>query len=361
MDRTLCVRCASADEVIAADITAGGAHTLSGAVNSRSRTVTMAPRTRPTNHAGAAHPSARLRQVPGKAPPAPALPAATVPPAAAAPDAAPRRADHVVRAALHGVVLLAVVGFVVAYCVVIPLRRQLTARAESATVMLVADPLAEVRAPDASGVFRATRPLPHGARVRRGDLLGRIESPRLEEDIEQASVESRGLQARLLRLERRALRAEPSAQEVQEARELASRLEAVDASLARLEAQRSRLAVYAPADGVVQDGLAAAVAVLPHQSIVSLFPDEGRMVLEVSAPLDVLTTLQRSGRLSAAFETPQGTAMVTARLLTTSLRHSKRKSEAGLEETWGTVQCVPESLPAPLRSPGLIGRLAPQW
>jgi hypothetical protein len=276
---------------------------------------------------------------------------------AAAPDAPQRGADQMVRAVAHAVVLLSVLGFVVAYCVVIPLRRQISGRRDAATVKIVADPLLSVRAPGVAGLFRSDRPLPHGQHVRRGQLLGRIEAPALEEQIAAASAESRSLQVRLIRLEQRGVVREPTPQEAQEARELSARLEVAAQTLARLRKVRAELAVYAPADGVVQQGLGAAFEVAAHQSILSLYPDGGAVRFELSAPLDVVEQLTREGRVEAAFATPGGVTTVTAAPVATSARHSLRQFDGGREEVWATVQCVPDRLPPELRAPGTIGKL----
>jgi hypothetical protein len=349
MDRTACTRCATRGALTTVESRTGGNGPAAGAVigagGSRSRTGAVQLRARVAEHLAP--------------PPPPTLrdPPRAVPVVVAAPDAAPARPDHVLRAVGHAVILLSVVGFIVAYCVVIPVRRQMAGRRESATVMIVADPLLAVRGPDVTGLFVATRPLAHGATVRRGELLGHIHAPKMDDELAAASVESANLQVRLLRLEQRSSVHEPSPQEALEARELSTRLELIRQSLARLQNLRSQLAVYAPSDGLVQQGLAATIEVMPHQAIVSLYPDGGTLVMEVSAPLEVLRELQRDGRVAAAFATPAGTGTVLATPVGTSVRQFVRTLEGGREETWGTVRCVPEMLPADLRSPGLIGKL----
>jgi hypothetical protein len=358
MDRTACARCATRAGLMGVETRAGGNGSTVGTIGNGSTVGTIAGVAASRSRTGAVQ--LRARAAEHVAPPPP--PTLREPPRAVAvvtapADAAPARLDHVLRAVAHAVVLVSVVGFVVAYCVVMPIRRQIAGRRESATVMLVADPLLAVRSPDVTGVFIATRPLPHGARVRKGELLGHIQAPKLDDELAAASVESSNIQVRLLRLEQRGAVHEPTPQEALEARDLSTRLEIVRQSLARLEKLRSQLAVYAPADGLVQQGLSATLEILPHQAIVSLFPDGGSLVMEVSAPLDVLRELQRDGQFAAAFATPDGTVKIHAKPVGASVRQFLRTLEDGREETWGTVQCVPQTLPADVRSPGLIGKL----
>lgn len=277
--------------------------------------------------------------------------------AAERPDAAPRRVDHVLRAAAHAAVLLATVAFVLVYCVWMPARAQFAPRFELASVIVIANPLLELRAPDVTGVFRAVRPLPPGARVQKGELLGVIEVPQLDVDEQRVSLELRSLQARQLRLDQRAAFGEMTAQEAREALDLAGRVEAVAQTLAHLHSVRSQLRVCAPAAGIVQQGLAATVGVVPHHAIASLYPDGGELLVEVSGPMEVLNALQRAGHVNAVFSGPDGEAEVAAIPVLSSVRHFTKSVDGRREETWGTVQCVPEFVPAGLRSPGCIGKL----
>jgi len=277
--------------------------------------------------------------------------------AAEHPDAAPGRWHDALRATAHGVILLAVVAFVVVYCVWMPLAGRAASRAQRASVTLVPPLPCEIRAPGASGVFRAARPLLPGTHVQAGELLGRIESPDLDNDIARTSLEFRVLESRRLRLDAGAAYGEQPAQEAQEARDLAGRVEVVTQSLARLHAVRSQLAVYAPFPGRVRKEVPADAAVAPRQLIVSLYPDGGELLAEVAGPVDVITRLQRADVVAAQFITAGGNVKLVARPVTGSVRHFRKSIEGGREETWATVQCQPESVPPALQMPGLIGEL----
>ena len=279
--------------------------------------------------------------------------------AAEAPDAAPRRLDHVVRAAAHAVVLAAVVGFVLVYCVVLPIRSQVAGNVARATVLLVGNPLLEVRAPetDGVGIFRAVRPLGHGEPVHKGQLLGRIESPKLDDDVARAATSLRALEEQQLWLGERLSAAEPTADESREARELAGRVAAASQALAHLHDLRRGLRIVAPADGYIQQGLPARLTVGSHQPIALVYPESGDLLVEVSAPLDVVNDLLRRGTLEADVQTTAGAVRVSATPVPGSVRHFTKIVDARRDETWATVQCTPDSLPPAARAPGLMGRI----
>jgi hypothetical protein len=286
--------------------------------------------------------------------------ALAAPLAAERPDAAPGRLDQVLRAAAHAVVLLAVVAFVVGYCLVMPLRARLTAGRDCATVTLVAGALADVRGPDTGGVFRAVRPLPHGARVLKGEVLGRVDAPELERQFERAALELRLVEIQRLRLAL-ASRGDGHEPEAADARELAGRVAVARQVLSHLDTLRSQLDVLAPADGVVQQGLPASLGVTARQTIVCLYTDVGGsgadLRIEVTAPLDVVTELERSGRVTTTFATAEGKSQVVATPVPASVRQFRKSVGTAREEVWATVQCVPRSLAPGLRRPGLMGSL----
>jgi multidrug efflux pump subunit AcrA (membrane-fusion protein) len=193
--------------------------------------------------------------------------------------------------------------------------------------------------------------------VETGELLGTIESPELDHEIARTSLELRVLESRRLRLDADAGTREESAQEAQEGRDLAGRVEVVAQSLARLHAVRSQLAVYAPCAGQVQKELPATTVVAPRQLLVSLYPDGGELLAEVSGPVEVITRLQRADVVAATFTTAGGDVELFARPVAGSVHHFRKSLGGGHEETWATVQCQPEFVPPALQTTGLIGEL----
>jgi hypothetical protein len=239
-----------------------------------------------------------------------------------------------------------------------PLHAQFAGRLDRASVILVANPLLDVRAPDIEGVFRAQRPLPHGAPVRKGQVLGQIDAPKLDDEIARASLNLRILESRQLRLDHRLSASDLTADEAREARELGGQVAAASQALAQLRGLRQALRVVAPADGVVQQGLPARLTVAPHQPVALIYPTGGDLLVEVSAPLDVLNGLLRRDSIEAEIQTTDGGAV---RVMTTpvpgSVRHFTKTMDGRREEIWATVQCVPAHLPANVRSPGLLGKI----
>jgi multidrug resistance efflux pump len=200
-----------------------------------------------------------------------AEPAPTPPPpvklAASRPDAAPRKLDTALRVAVHAIILMSVLAFVVYYCVWSPVRGQLLTQRESAIATVVAYPLYAVRTPDVSGVFIAEKALANGAYVKKGQLLGRINSPALDAQIEQKALELQILQARQLQ-PRQSSDAQGAWQSDQEARELTLRVASASKSLEQFNTLKKQLIVRAPCDGFIQFGLAGSQAVQPHQALV---------------------------------------------------------------------------------------------
>ena len=284
-----------------------------------------------------------------------------LPLAAERPDAAQRGWDMALRAAAHAVVLLCVVGFVFVYCVWSPLAARLRGAAERATVVVLVDAPVEVRAPDVTGVFRAERPLASGQTVRRGQILGRIESPGLEAQWERALAELAALQVQRLRIED-AARADATgaAATAATAAELASldaRLAAASDGVARLERLKERLLVRAPCDGALQQGLASTVDVTAGSRLTVIVPRGANAHVEVTAPLQVLNELQRRGSVVAEFTTPDGTVNTSAVPVRGSVRPFLRDGAGPDQEIWGVMRCTPLPEAEAALVPGTIGRL----
>jgi multidrug resistance efflux pump len=283
--------------------------------------------------------------------------------AAERPDAAPKPIHTRLRIAAHLLILLSVVCFVIYYCVWMPVRGVFATSYESATVTSVAYPLTEVRAPQVSGVFHAARPLPNGARVARGQVLGHIESPELLTQIQQTALELQTLQTRQLQLEEQgrgaAAATAPSDrwESEHESRDLAAHIIGASQRLAQLESVRQKLTIVAPVDGLLQFGLAGTQTVTPYQAIASLYPQGADLLLEVTAPLDVINALEREGAVAARFTTAAGAVDVSARPLHSATRAFTKVVPGKPDETWGVLQCMPDNMPSTVRTPGLIGKL----
>lgn len=275
--------------------------------------------------------------------------------AAKRPDASPRKSDTMLRVAVHALLLACIIVFVVYYCVYTPLYGQFAGAKERAHVESVAPSLNEIRAPEVSGVFHAIKPLANGTPVAKGEILGRIESPALIAQIDQKALELRMLQWRRLQLEQQAGERGPGYQ--QEARDLALREAGARQALNQLEGVRRQLVVRAPADGLVHMGLAATMSVNPHDTIVSLYPQGSDLVIEVTAPLEVINALEGQERVVADFSTPAGKVQVTATPVHGSTRSIVKATSEKRTEIWGVLVCRPTSMPDSVSLPGLVGKL----
>lgn len=281
-----------------------------------------------------------------------------LPLAAERPDAAQRGWDVALRAAAHTVVLLCVVVFVFVYCVWSPLAGRLRVGAEFASVSVLADAPVQVRAPDVTGIFRAARPLVNGETVRRGEVLGRIESPGLETQLERAAAELASLQVQQLRLEESARTSGGAATAAgAEALSLYPRLAAASDEVDRLARLKRRLLVRAPAEGMVQHGLAATVDVAAGARLMEIVPRGTRSRVEVTGPLEVVNELQRRGVVVAEFTAPHGTFKTSAMPVPGSVRPFLKCGPGRQEEIWAVLQCVPLPEAEAMIVPGMIGRL----
>jgi len=287
-------------------------------------------------------------------------PAPTPPPpvklAASRPDAAPKKLDTALRVAVHATILASVVAFVVYYCVWSPVRGQMMTQREAATATVVAYPLYAVRTPNVSGVFIAEKALANGAYVKKGQLLGKISSPALDGQIEQKALELQILQARQLQ-PRQSSDALTAWQSDQESRELTLRVAIASKALEQHNSTKKQLIVRAPCDGFIQYGLAGSQAVQPHQALVSLYPQRTELMIEITAPIEVINDLEGQNRVVTEFSTAGGKVKVECKPIQASTRSFIKTIDGKREETWGVLQCAPGSMPLTLRSPGLIGKL----
>ncbi|HEV8378679.1 MAG TPA: hypothetical protein VGP99_07500, partial [Tepidisphaeraceae bacterium] len=281
-----------------------------------------------------------------------AEPAPTPPPlvklAASRPDAAPKKLDTALRVAVHATILASVVAFVVYYCVWSPVRGQMMTQREAAIATVVAYPLYSVRTPDVSGVFIAEKALANGAYVKNGQLLGKINSPALDAQIEQKALELQILQARQLQ-PRQSSDALTAWQSDQEGKELTLRVAIAAKALEQLNATKKQLIVRAPCDGFVQYGLAGSQAVQPHQALVSLYPQRTELMIEITAPIEVINDLEGQNRVVTEFSTASGKVKVECKPIQASTRSFIKTIDGKREETWGVLQCAPGSMPLNLR------------
>src|SRR5437762_10301744 len=304
-------------------------------------------------HKGAFDPV--LRDISAAPPPPAPITAAKM--AIARPDAAPKKLDTGLRVAVHATILLSVLAFVVYYCVWSPVRGELMTKRESATVTVVALPLTAVRAPYVSGVFVAERAFSNGAYVKSGQILGQISSPELEAQIERQDIELQLLEAQLLQPRQQGSDTQLGLQQAQDARDMSFKVATASKLLEQLNKRKKQLIVRAPCDGFIQFGLAGSQVVAPYKELVSLYPHRTELMIEITAPIEVINDLEGQNRVITQFSTASGKLNIESKPIQASSRSFIKTIEGKRDETWGTIQCAPSFVPLPLRSPGLIGKL----
>lgn len=229
-----------------------------------------------------------------------------------------------------------------------------------ALAMIVASSLVEVRSPT-EGEFVAVKPLPNGACVKKGQVLGSVRAPRVVSSIEASQHMLDALQQRKLLLDQRGTEFENLASrrdEEQEFRQISIDVTATENELKRLRRVEYETRITAPVDGKIHYGLDGSKAVRTSDTIAYIWPEGGDLLLEVKAPLSVIHGLIQADRVDAVFPTVGGNVAVTAKPIAGSLRTYTQESAPRREdEYWGSLQCTVESVPEVVRIPGLLGGL----
>lgn len=277
------------------------------------------------------------------------------------PDAAATPNAHRLVALIHGGVLALIVVFV-GWAIIQPWLGSFATEKGRAKVRLVARQLVELPAPVA-GRAVAVKALAHGDQVRRGQDLLRIEPRLLTEKLNSLRPALQSVVQRQLVLDDRHDQwhgideqvASAIDREIREASFKALELQTEIDSLEKLERQ---LILRSPADGMIHFGLRESFEVSAHQTAVHIFPENGELLVEVEAPLEVIHRLVKSGRVDALLSTTHGEVLVTATPAAATIKSFTTESSTRKEpELWGVIQCVPTNVPESIRSPGLIGRL----
>lgn len=273
------------------------------------------------------------------------------------PDAPLRSVGRWITAILHATVLCGIAGLLLWYILHVPaLLRDRT------FATIVAPSLVQVRSP-VDGVFIATSDLPAGTHVEKGQLLGRVDAPRLESEIRAMERQLGALRRRRLRL------GAPSSSPVQLAAEshaerliddCVERIIALESELEWLRGVEKRLRIASPTTGRIQYGVTGSTAVRTNDPLVHVWPEGGDLLVEIEAPLDVVHEIIRDGIVEARFSTAEGIVRVQSVPIVTSIRVTAGQEESGIErgEIFGFVQCRPLSIPRAVAFPGPIGTLS---
>jgi hypothetical protein len=106
-------------------------------------------------------------------------------------------------------------------------------------------------------------------------------------------------------------------------------------------------------------GLSGGKAVKANETLAYVWPEGGELRIQVEAPMTTIQKLLRRNEVTCRFSTGGEEVSVSAKPIPKSLRLKM----AGLSEErlggelFGFIECMPSSMPAEIRSPGLIGRL----
>lgn len=269
------------------------------------------------------------------------------------PDAPLRSAGRLLVALTHAVVLCGIVGLVLWQVIAF------ASRSQDAYATIVAAPLYEVRVL-VDGVFAASEHMPNGTHVSQGQLLGQVRSPQLDADIQTAQCRLDSLKRRKLLLEQRgsAMHHPLSRPESdREFRQCAAEFVAIEAEVDRLLGLQRKLRVISPVSGQISNGgFSGSKAVETNDTIAYVWPDDGDLLVEVTAPLKAIHRLIQADQVESQFSTVGGQALVTARPIAGSLRvFTLDRGAAKKKELWGTLQCRPLSIPESVAYPGPIG------
>ncbi len=253
----------------------------------------------------------------------------------------------------HAAVLFGIVGLVLWQVI------SFASRSKDAFAQIVAAPLHEIRAA-CDGVFVAVGHMPNGTRVVKGQLLGEIQSPQLDAEIQATGRKLDALKRRKLLLEQSGDKFRHSVYTPgREFRECAAEIDAAQSDLDRMLRIRRKLRVVSPVDGQISNGgFSGSKAVETNDTVAYVWPDNGDLLVEVKAPLKAVHRLIQADQVDARFSTVGGQVSVTARPIKGSLQVFTQDRGAGKKkELWGSIQCLPDCIPESVAYPGPLGTL----
>jgi hypothetical protein len=254
---------------------------------------------------------------------------------------------------IHAGVLCGIVALLISYFMSVAVTTDDKAFARIFGVNMV-----EIPAP-LNGRFSAARHFPEGEQVEPGELLGEISAPELEEELELATQSLHKLQEEdLRRITRSGSLADQHTDDAGPRNVRFMRIE-LENKIKQLRRIQSQLRVMSPVRGRIHMGLSGSKVIKANETLAYVWPEGGELRIQVEAPLTTMHKLLRKGAVKCRFSTARGEVCVTATPIPQSLRLKMNElSEDRLRgELFGFVECVPQSIPAEIRSPGLIGRL----
>ena len=219
---------------------------------------------------------------------------------------------------------------------------------------MVAKSLVAVPSP-ADGRFVAARPLQNGERVRQGQILGELDAPRLAAQIDALWRRRRRLLERKLAIGFTQESRVQFSDAQREFRQVVMDMFDTEDQLARLLEIRDRTTIVSPANGRVHHGLASMPTSI-HQTLASIYPDGGALVVEIQGRLADINQLIRRGTAQVVIATANGDVKFAVWPSAATLKtESRRLGNRTRHQIWATIQCDVEAIPAAARTPGLQG------
>jgi hypothetical protein len=142
-------------------------------------------------------------------------------------------------------------------------------------------------------------------------------------------------------------------------RDLELRLANVNARLANAEHQIADLEIRSPVDGTIQFGVGDFQEVDGNRTaIAQVWPTDSVTLLEIAAPLHVVTELIHRGNVQCTLSTTEGPVVVDATPMAETLQtFFQEELEGRRKSQWASLRCRPLSLPTSANRPGLVGSL----
>jgi hypothetical protein len=267
-------------------------------------------------------------------------------------DAPYRSIARLLIGGVHFAVLAGIVALLVCYGVA---AMRSSKRMAVATVV---DPQTEGIVSRVDGVFKATVPISPGGAVKKGQVLGTLDSPETDDQIEAAKGRWRDLQRAIL-LATHSPRASSSDAREQEIRQLRLDANKVQSEMAQLEELKRELVVRSPIDGTILFGLSGSKEVKRNEELTTICPTGSGLRIEVKAPLKYVNEIAAEGVVHCRISTPEGEVHVTAAPVRESLQMELTENKENLadKQQMGSIVCIPDANSSQKLRPGWIGTL----
>jgi hypothetical protein len=231
---------------------------------------------------------------------------------------------------------------------------------QMAVVKVFAPDMHTVFAP-ASGQFQAARPFSMGEWVPAGEVLGKIETREIRDQLRSAKRRLSSLQREMLLATQAARTSASTSSEAHDQHIGRLRLEAntVQSEIERLGELEEELYVRSPIDGRIWFGLSGSKEVSRHEDITPIWPSGSDLRIEIEAPQKYIDEILLEGTVECRFATPNGERVVTATPIPTTHQMvlSENEENRSDKQVLGRIECIPQKDSSHQLLPGWIGTL----